>query len=74
MIACAAALRGRRQGREPSAQRASRSNSFAALFSTWDSLFSDAAEFATALGRERLISISHSEEKGEGVVTVWYWK
>ena len=43
---------------------------------TWDSfamLFADAAGFATEIGKERLISISHSEDKDDGVVTVWYW-
>jgi hypothetical protein len=47
---------------------------FRGTFASWESLFSDTAEFATALGRERLISISHSEDNDEGVVTVWYWK
>jgi len=40
---------------------------------SWDSLFTLAAEFATKVGREKLINISHSESRGEGVVTVWYW-
>ncbi len=42
----------------------------------WESfsmLFSDAAKFATKIGKERLISISHSEDQNDGVVTVWYW-
>jgi hypothetical protein len=36
---------------------------FRGTLTTWDSLFS----------QERLIGISHSEDKAEGVVTVWYW-
>ena len=46
---------------------------FRGTFATWDDLFEEAAQFATSIGSERLISISHSEEKDEGVVAVWYW-
>ena len=46
---------------------------FRASFSSWQSLFEEAAEFASKIPRDRLISISHSEDKGDGVVTVWYW-
>lgn len=46
---------------------------FRGTFVTWDALFQDAAAFATEIGRERLIDISHSEDKDDGVVTVWYW-
>ena len=42
-------------------------------FATWHQLFSEAAAFATRVGQERLISISHSEDQGKGVVTVWFW-
>ena len=46
---------------------------FAGTFSTWDELFSDAAAFAEQVGRDRLIGISHSADKSNGVVVVWYW-
>lgn len=46
---------------------------FRGTLTTWQSLFEEAAEFASMIGRERLISISHSEDSGKGVVTVWYW-
>ena len=46
---------------------------FRATFQTWDQLFSQAAAFATEIGRDRLIAISHSEDNRDGVVTVWYW-
>jgi hypothetical protein len=46
---------------------------FRGTFASWQTLFSDAAEFATRMGRGRVISISHSEDRNEGVVTVWYW-
>jgi hypothetical protein len=46
---------------------------FRGTFATWDKLFAEAAHFATEIGPERVLSISHSEDKSDGVVTVWYW-
>ena len=46
---------------------------FRGVFSSWPALFERAAEFATSIGRERLITISHSEDQQDGVVAVWYW-
>jgi hypothetical protein len=46
---------------------------FRSALSTWDTLFAEAAEFASQMGPERLISVSHSSDNGEGIVTVWYW-
>lgn len=46
---------------------------FRGRMTSWESLFDEAARFATEIGRERLISISHSEDKNDGVVTVWFW-
>jgi len=46
---------------------------FRGTFATWTDLFTQACEFANTIGRENLISISHSEDKDDGVVTVWYW-
>jgi hypothetical protein len=46
---------------------------FKRTFATWDQMFVEAAEFATHIGRERLIGISHSQTHNEGVVAVWYW-
>jgi hypothetical protein len=46
---------------------------FRGVWASWNDLFQQAAEFATQIGRERLISISHSCDNNEGVVTVWYW-
>lgn len=42
-------------------------------WSSWSTLFEQAARFASTLGPERLISIGHSADHSEGVVTVWYW-
>jgi hypothetical protein len=33
-----------------------------------------AAEFASSLGRERVISISHTLDAHIHIVTVWYWE
>ena len=46
---------------------------FQSSWSSWEELFQEAAEFAAPLGKERLISISHSADQSKGVVTVWYW-
>jgi hypothetical protein len=46
---------------------------FRGIFTTWQTLFEQAAAFASRLPPDRLISISHSEDKDDGVVTVWYW-
>ena len=50
---------------------------FASSLKSWDSLFAEAAGFATEVGPDRLISISHShggpDIVGIGVITVWYW-
>jgi hypothetical protein len=50
-----------------------RFETFRSSFQTWDRLFEDAARFASGLGRDRLITISHSADNNIGVVTVWYW-
>ena len=46
---------------------------FRGVLKSWEHLFADACAFATEMGKERVISISHSEDGNEGVVTVWYW-
>jgi hypothetical protein len=46
---------------------------FRSTFQSWNQLFEDAAEFSSAIGPDRLISISHSADDSRGVVTVWYW-
>jgi hypothetical protein len=47
---------------------------FRGTLATWEQLFQDAADFATEAGPDRVISISHSEDSNEGVVTVWFWE
>jgi hypothetical protein len=46
---------------------------FRGVLASWETLFGEAASFATRVGPERLIGISHSEDRNEGVVTVWFW-
>ena len=46
---------------------------FRGTFSTWNELCTEAAEFASTIAPQSLISISHSEDKDDGVVTVWFW-
>ena len=46
---------------------------FRGTFETWEALFAEAAQFATEIGPERVVSISHSADRSDGVVTVWYW-
>lgn len=45
---------------------------FRGRLASWEELFGEAAEFAGRIPADRLISISHSEDDNEGVVTVWY--
>jgi len=40
----------------------------------WEQLFGEAAAFATSVGPDRLVSISHPEDKKDGVIAVWYWE
>jgi hypothetical protein len=51
---------------------------FESSTASWESLFDDVANFASAIGPKRLIGISHSEGgqgwMGKGVITVWYWE
>ena len=47
---------------------------FRSAFKSWEDLLQEVADFATSLGPDSLISISHSEDRNEGVVTVWYWE
>lgn len=46
---------------------------FRGILTTWDNLFTEASEFASILGPDKVINISHSGDGGDGVVTVWYW-
>ena len=46
---------------------------FRGVMASWPQLFQQASEFATQLGRDRLITIAHSEDQQDGVVAVWYW-
>ena len=45
---------------------------FRGLFNKWESLYEEASDYATKIGRERLIGISQAVH-AVPVVTVWYW-
>ena len=42
-------------------------------YNSWNTLFQRAADIATLIGKDRVISISHSSDDVDGVVTIWYW-
>ncbi len=46
---------------------------FRGTMATWEELFARAAYFASEIGPERVLNISHSADDCDGVVTVWYW-
>ena len=45
---------------------------FRGTFISWEELFDQAAAFANEIGPERLVNVSHSADRGDGVVVVWY--
>ena len=47
---------------------------FRSNIASWGTLFEQAAEFASAIGEQDLIGISHSADDSDGVVTVWFWR
>ena len=55
---------------------------FSSSTKQWDHLVADASEFATSVGRERLINISVTASGGtdlfglgaQGAIFVWYWE
>jgi hypothetical protein len=46
---------------------------FRGVMASWQELFERAATFASEVGRDRLITIAHSEDQNDGVIAVWYW-
>jgi hypothetical protein len=47
--------------------------SFDSKMASREKLFKAASEFASVVGPERLITISHSEDRDNIVITIWYW-
>ena len=45
---------------------------FRGTFATWEELFDEATAFANEVGPDRIVNISHSVDRGDGVVVVWY--
>ncbi len=46
---------------------------FRSSFSSWETLFEEAAAFASTIAPDHLIGLSHSEDQNDGVVCVWFW-
>lgn len=46
---------------------------FRSRMSSWETLFNEAADFASRLPEGQLINITHSEDQNDGVVVVWYY-
>ena len=46
---------------------------FSALIKSWETVLQEAAEFASSVGRDKIVSISHSEDHSRSIVVVWYW-
>jgi hypothetical protein len=40
---------------------------------SWKVLAEEASQYASNIGRERLINITVSADGGQGVIMVWYW-
>jgi hypothetical protein len=45
---------------------------FRGTLATWEQLFNEAAAFATEVGPDRIVNVSHSADHRDGVVVVWY--
>ena len=45
---------------------------FVSQTKSWDALCAEAAEFASRIPAEKLISVSHSHEGMIGLIIVWY--
>ena len=41
---------------------------------SWEDLFSQMAEREQRLAAEQFVSFSHSDDNGNGIVTLWYWE
>jgi len=46
---------------------------FKSSVKTWQTLLNEASDFASTIGEQRLINISHSCDQMTALVVVWYW-
>jgi pimeloyl-ACP methyl ester carboxylesterase len=46
----------------------------AGAFTSWDQLAQEVSDLLSSLGPDRVIAVSHSEDKQSAVVIVWYWE
>ena len=42
------------------------------VFKTWDELADIASEFMSTIPKDKIISVSHSEDKDDGVIIIFY--
>jgi len=47
---------------------------FKSSFDSWEKMCQQVAEFLTAIGPQKVIGVSQSQESQLGVITVWYWE
>jgi hypothetical protein len=47
--------------------------SFDSKMASREKLFKAAVEYANQLGRDRILTLSHSEDRDNIVITIWYW-
>ncbi len=46
---------------------------FKSSVKTWQTMLNEASDFASTIGEQRVINISHSCDNNKAVVVVWYW-
>lgn len=46
---------------------------FKSQFNSWETMAEEVTEYLTALGPDKVIGVSHSQEQQLGVIVVWYW-
>lgn len=48
---------------------------FKSSWDSWDKLCQQAADFATTVGKDNVVNVSHSCcGSNDGTVTIWYWQ
>jgi hypothetical protein len=46
----------------------------ASTFTTWESLCEEVAVFITKVGKQNIIGVTQSEDRGDATIIVWYWQ
>ena len=45
----------------------------AGSFTSWEGMCEEVTKFINEIGREDLIGLTQSEDKGSAVLIIWYW-